>query len=297
MELKWLEDFLSLAQTGSFSRSATERFCTQSAFSRRIKALETWVGVPLINRSTFPIVLTPAGTVFRDTTEEILRLIYEVRDDLRGHLQPGGDAIQIYALHAISVVFFPRWLEENQRQLGRFDVRLTPDNLHSCVRALVEGSCDLMFTYAHPAVRVLLDPEHFPSVVLATDRFIPVSQPDASGRPRFRLTANPKHPTPYLAYGPNTFLGQAVEFVIKNRADKDALHCCYENPMADGLRSMVRMGLGVCWLPESLIASDLERGELVIAGDANWQTELEVRLYRSVEHPKSMVESIWASTR
>jgi LysR family transcriptional regulator, hypochlorite-specific transcription factor HypT len=294
MELKWLEDFLSLAQTRSFSRSASERFCTQSAFSRRIKALETWLGVPLINRSTFPTALTPAGIVFRDATEEILRLLYEVRDDLRGHLQPGSDAIQIYALHAISVVFFPRWLEESQQRLGRFDVRLTPDNLHNCVRALVEGGCDLMFTYAHPAVRVLLDAEHFPSVVLATEMFLPVSQPDTRGRPRFRLPGNPKQPIPYLAYGPNTFLGQAVEFVLKRHADV-SLHCCYENPMADGLRSMVRNGLGVGWLPESLIANELKRGELVIAGDAEWQTEVEVRLYRSVEHPKSIVESIWSS--
>ena len=48
MELKWLEDLLSLSRTRSFSRTATERFCTQSALSRRIKALELWVGVPLV---------------------------------------------------------------------------------------------------------------------------------------------------------------------------------------------------------------------------------------------------------
>ena len=39
MELKWLEDFLSFARTGSFSRSAVERHVTQPAFGRRIRAL------------------------------------------------------------------------------------------------------------------------------------------------------------------------------------------------------------------------------------------------------------------
>ena len=61
MELKWLEDFLSLARTGSFSRSAEERHVTQPAFSRRIKSLEIWVGVPLVDRSSYPTHLTPAG--------------------------------------------------------------------------------------------------------------------------------------------------------------------------------------------------------------------------------------------
>ncbi|MFL5159126.1 MAG: LysR family transcriptional regulator, partial [Microvirga sp.] len=58
MEIKWLEDFISLANTLSFSRAAEERHVTQSAFSRRIKQLETWLGVPLVDRATFPAHLT-----------------------------------------------------------------------------------------------------------------------------------------------------------------------------------------------------------------------------------------------
>ncbi len=54
MEGKWLEDFLSVARTGSFSRSAAERHITQSAFSRRIKSLEQWAGAALIDRSSYP---------------------------------------------------------------------------------------------------------------------------------------------------------------------------------------------------------------------------------------------------
>ena len=64
MDIKWLEDFLSLAQTRNFSRSAQERNVTQSALSRRIRALEAWVGADLVDRSTYPLVLTPAGKLF-----------------------------------------------------------------------------------------------------------------------------------------------------------------------------------------------------------------------------------------
>ena len=64
MELKWLEDFLSLARTGNFSRSAEERHVTQSAFSRRIQALELWLGVSLIDRSNYPTTLPPPPLVF-----------------------------------------------------------------------------------------------------------------------------------------------------------------------------------------------------------------------------------------
>ena len=40
MEIKWLEDFVTLADTSSFSRAAELRNVTQPAFSRRIKQLE-----------------------------------------------------------------------------------------------------------------------------------------------------------------------------------------------------------------------------------------------------------------
>lgn len=56
MEAKWLEDFLSLADTRSFSRAARNRHLTQSAFSRRIAALETWMDAKLVDRDRKSVV-------------------------------------------------------------------------------------------------------------------------------------------------------------------------------------------------------------------------------------------------
>ena len=66
MELKWLEDVLSLSTTLSFSRAARERNVTQSALSRRVKQLEDWLGSPLFDRSSYPIRLTEAGKTWLD---------------------------------------------------------------------------------------------------------------------------------------------------------------------------------------------------------------------------------------
>ena len=65
MNLFWLEDFLALAATGNFSRAAEERHMTQPAFSRRIRALEEWLGTELFDRSSQPARLTEAGEWFR----------------------------------------------------------------------------------------------------------------------------------------------------------------------------------------------------------------------------------------
>ncbi len=62
MALKWLEDFMALAELGGFSKAAEARNVTQPAFGCRIRALEHWLGAALIDRSSHPPELTPADS-------------------------------------------------------------------------------------------------------------------------------------------------------------------------------------------------------------------------------------------
>jgi DNA-binding transcriptional LysR family regulator len=108
METKWLEDFLSLARTLNFSRSADERFVTQPAFSRRIKALEVWVGVPLVDRNSYPVELTKAGLAFKEVAEETLRCLYKGRDEVGSIDNSSGERIVVYSSQSLSLAFVPQ---------------------------------------------------------------------------------------------------------------------------------------------------------------------------------------------
>ena len=85
METKWLEDFVSLAETRSFSRSAQLRHVTQPAFSRRIQSLEAWAGVDLVDRSSYPTSLTAAGATLYTQALELLQALHIARAMLRCH--------------------------------------------------------------------------------------------------------------------------------------------------------------------------------------------------------------------
>src|SRR5437870_7840648 len=100
MELKWLEDFLSLVETRSFSRSAELRHVTQPAFSRRIRALETWLGADLIDRTSYPTRLTPAGDTFKTQAAAILAHINNARALVRGKVPLPSDTIEFALPHA-----------------------------------------------------------------------------------------------------------------------------------------------------------------------------------------------------
>ena len=74
MTLVQLRHLISLAQSGSFSRSAEALFLTQPALSRSIKALEEELGEPLFDRVGRRSTLTPFG---RDVLQRARHLVFE----------------------------------------------------------------------------------------------------------------------------------------------------------------------------------------------------------------------------
>jgi LysR family transcriptional regulator, hypochlorite-specific transcription factor HypT len=82
MQLKWLQDFVVLGQTRNLSRAAELRNVTHPAFGRRIKALETWAGAPLIERGSSPVTFTSSGVSLLDNAQQMLRSLGHAREEL-----------------------------------------------------------------------------------------------------------------------------------------------------------------------------------------------------------------------
>jgi len=89
MNLRQLEHWLALAETGSFSRAAEKLHITQSALSRSIQSLEDELGGPLVDRIGKKNELTPLG---RSVLERAKRIVHEASELKTGAavLQQGG---------------------------------------------------------------------------------------------------------------------------------------------------------------------------------------------------------------
>jgi DNA-binding transcriptional LysR family regulator len=299
VEVKWLEDFLSLAETHSFSRSAELRHVTQPAFSRRIRALEAWLGAELIDRSTYPAKLTPAGEAFRDEGADLLRRILDTRALVRGERASSASTIQFAVPHTLALTFVPRWLAAINAAHGPVAAKLVAYNVHDAVVALVEGHCDLLLCYHHPHLPVELDPDRFPMLELGVETLLPYAATDGRGAPRFRLPGRPDAPIPFLAYSPSAYLGRVTEFVLQSAPEHCWLDRRYQTDMAEALKAMALEGHGVAWLPESAVGRELrERTLAVAAGDASgaayWRGEMAIRLYRDRDRTRPVVASLWA---
>jgi DNA-binding transcriptional LysR family regulator len=294
MELKWLDDFIMLASCGSFSKAAVQRNVTQPALSRRIRALENWVGTPLIDRSAYPTRLTPAGRKFRIVAGLAADDLRRARDELRTEAAADRFLVRFAALHTLALTFFPRWLSSMCSEGAWIRSRLAAENLHDCVELLSSGACDLLLCYSHPNVPVLLDDTRFLSTLLGKEHFVPVVRSDLAARSKLPGTA--RSPVAYLGYPAETLLGQLTSLILSN-APKANLDLRYENSMAEALKAMVIAGAGLAWLPSSLIVDELEQGRLVTVGDETWRISMEIRLYRRAERASSSVEAVWTQAK
>jgi DNA-binding transcriptional LysR family regulator len=302
METKWLEDFVSLAETRSFSRSAQLRHVTQPAFSRRIQALEAWAGLDLVDRSSYPTRLTPAGETFHSQALEILGSLQATRNMMRAHQVAGQDMIEFAVPHSLAFSFFPHWVMDLRKRFGDVKSRLIALNVHDAVMQLTEGSCDLLIAYHHASQPLQLSTDRYEMLSLGHESLAPYAKAHADGQPLFRLPAANGAKVPFLSYASGAYLGRLVELIAKLSPWPLNLDPIYETDMAEGLKAMALEGHGLAFLPGSSVKKELKSKRLVRAADpGQCELSMEVRIYRErpemARHIKPGAQALWEFLR
>ncbi len=220
MDLIWLEDFLAIAEEGGFSRAAERRHVTQPALSRRIRALEEWLGTPLFERSTHTLTLTPAGETFRPVAEDVLRRVLVGREEALEVARLKAETIHFAATHALSQTFFPDWIRKAESASSGVAIQLVAANFAACEKLLLDAQSHFLLAHHHPSLTSRLDSDRFQRIELDTDVLVPVSAPGAkpdAGRgsrkqaaPCYALPGSADAPLPFLAYHPGSGVGRIV---------------------------------------------------------------------------------------
>jgi len=265
MDLIWLEDFLAIAEGGGFSRAAERRHVTQPALSRRIRALEEWLGTSLFERSTHTVALTPAGETFRSVAEDVLRRVNLGREEALEVARLKAETISFAATHALSQTFFPDWIRKAESEGAGAAVQLVAANFAGCEKLLIDARAHFLLTHHHPSLASRIDTDRFQHIELGKDVLVPVSAPDSKpaarrsgrrghGEPRYALPGSAGATLPYLAYHPGSGIGRIVAAFLAGKDPACWLVPSFSAPVML-LIDMAREGRGVTWAPRSLVAA------------------------------------------
>jgi DNA-binding transcriptional LysR family regulator len=297
MELRWLEDFIALAEARHFSRAAEERHITQPTFSRRIKLLEEIMEVTLIDRQTLPLSLTPAGTLFLQSAKDIVRIMQETKNSCQDIRLEEAKRLRFATTQSLYISSYKAWLEPFA-QRKEIDIEL---NLQSTgwsaddfVTSLQQGKCDLMLCYWHPVLDFVkvLDDSGFEHIKIDDEMLIPVSASDKNNEPYFCLPGNKSEPLSYIAYHQHSYFSPLMNTVLPQLSDVHLL-TMNENFHAVNVKAMIQEGFGLGWVPKRLVQHDLATKRLLVAGSERWHIPLEIRLYRSKQSQNPNLETFW----
>jgi DNA-binding transcriptional LysR family regulator len=291
MDYDWLSDFEALAEHRSFSRAADVRNITQPAFSRRIRALEVWIGTALFERGPQGARLTAAGKSFQPHARDLLGLLDRARRETRAVGERKTTALAIAATHALSFTFFPSWIRRVMRSQALGPINLISDSMAACEQMMFSGEVQFLLCHVHEAAAPPLAADRFPSLRVGDDVLVPLCAPNESGGPRWALPGTAEQPIPYLGYSQASGLGRII--AACGGLEIGATVTGLTSHLAATLATMARDGHGVAWLPLTLAADDLGRGRLVRAGSERFDIPVEIRLFRSAARLSEAAEDLW----
>lgn len=288
MDSAWLTDFLTLVETGSFSRAAEQRNLTQPAFSRRIRALEDWIGAPLFDRSIMPVSLTGPGRQFLPEARKLAIGIAEAQRLVRAaDTTPTG--LRLATTDVLAPAFLPNFLSaaEIDDDAGILDVAVGSEREGEA--ALARGDCHLLLCHCHNAAGGGTGGGTMQAVI-ARDLLLPVGSLTFAAR--YGDASSPSD-MPLLAYGEDTLVEQVLRTTLAKRLTNRQLAPAFVSQSTALLHAMALRGRGMAWLPFSLVRDDVAAGRLAVLGDPSWREPVDIVLARGAAVGSQLLEAVW----
>ncbi len=280
MELKWLEDYLALVDAGNFTSAADKRHLSQPAFSRRIQALEAWLGVQLVDRSKKPFRFTNAAIEHESTLRNLVNSIYQAKNRIKYSVRD-QTSLSVATQHSLLVTpFLPRFLDKLSGSIPNLNYSLVSENMDTCVAMFLKGAVDMLVIYETEGNRNVITPHLSVRKTLSSDEMILVATPhicQSINNNKDSLTL------PLLTYPTSSFFGTVIwaDVLPKVLRDLNATIVC-ESSFSVGLREMALASTGAAWLPRSIVVDEILSGKLMVLDEINQPIPMSVVAHLSL---------------
>lgn len=258
MEFSQLEAFLEAANRGSFRRAADALYLSQPSVSARVQTLESEVGVALFHRTARGVRLTDMGRIFLPFAQRSIETLRRGREVLESVRQTSAGILNMATARVIGTYVLPETLQKFQQ--------LYPDaNLH----IKVGGSSDVLQMVVDEEVQLglarFMQHPDVDALHLYDEEAVLVVHPGHSFT-RTRVAAMSQvAQEPLIVYDPGDPGSSYFQFI--NRVCRDAGVTAKVEMNLDSVeaaKNMVRLGLGVSFLPRSAVRREVEFESLIL---------------------------------
>ncbi|RDI64852.1 LysR family transcriptional regulator [Nocardia pseudobrasiliensis] len=244
-----LAAFEAAAGEQHITRAADLLGVPQSSLSRRLKALEQTLGVPLFQPVGRRVALTPAGRELHERMREPLRALGDAVDVVRGHADPEGGLVRFGFPLSLGPVSMPGLLAGFHAAAPRIRLQLVQAHGEALLEQIRDGRLDLAVVIPAPA--------ELPALVLGHQDIHLYVARDHRLAARKRVDLAELADEPFVANPPSYHLRQQLDSWCATAGFEPRV--VFEITEFDTLRALVGHGLGIALLP----APELAHPELV----------------------------------
>jgi DNA-binding transcriptional LysR family regulator len=254
LDVRQLRALVTLAQTGSFTRTARHLHLSQSAISHSIKALEAEVRCRLLDRVGRSVILTQAGEQLLGHAQRILSEMDEARERLKHLGKWGHGRIRIGASPTSCQYLLPKVLREFKESFPQCFIQIEPGDTPTALELLENHRIDLALA---------LEPRHlgqleFRPLFKDDLRFLvsPLHQWAKTGRvDRTEITSQR-----FILYTKRSYMAEMIEAYFQR--EKLVLPTSIELGNMEAIKELVKLGLGISILAPWVAEKELAEGSL-----------------------------------
>ena len=255
MTFDHLKLFRDIAQARSVSRGAQANEVSQSAASQHLQELEKNLAVSLLDRSTRPLTLTPAGRLYYDLCRDVLRRKEEFDASLGGLLHGVEGTVRVASIYSVGLSEMSRLEAEFQSRwpdaLLRVDY-LRPEKVYEHVAA---EQADLgLVSYPEQTKEIAVIPWREEEMVLACSPSHPLA-----GLPRLSIRA--LEGVDFIGFDAELPIAREVDRYLRDQNVSVNYIMHFDNLQM--IKEAVVLGNGVSITPRRILVNELAAGRLV----------------------------------
>jgi DNA-binding transcriptional LysR family regulator len=251
-----LKLFRDIAQTHSFSRGAALNGLSQSAASQHIQELERALGVELLDRSTRPLVVTPAGRLYGEFCRDILTRKEDFEAALQRQKQETEGTLRVAAIYSVGLSEMVELEREFIRRLpeARLEAQyLRPERIYEAVLA---GEADLgLISYPEARRDITVIPWRQEEMVLAVAPAHPLASRDGSIAPQDLNGVD------FIAFDDDLPIRRHLDRFLKEHGVEVNVTLHFDNIQT--IKEAVTHNVGISIMPFRTMREDIEQGRLI----------------------------------
>jgi DNA-binding transcriptional LysR family regulator len=248
VQLESLRLYCDIVRLRSFSRGAEQNFVSQSAASQAVQQLERDLGIPLIDRSKRPFVVTPEGHAFYNACRGLLEGWEKARADIASAKARVDGTVRVAAIYSVGLHDMSHHLQRFMSLYPNARVQLECLHPHKVVEAVLNDEADVGIMSYPPTERGLS------VIALRSEPMAFVSHPGHRLARRRTVMPADLNGEPFVAFDRGLTIRKAIDRALRQYNAKPNIVMEFDN--IETIKQAIMIAAGVSILPRHTVRKE-----------------------------------------